>query len=175
MLVPIDELNRMDKEDFERALAPLFEGAPRFCWRLAESRPYTGYEQLLDQAASVARELPEVEEVELIDCHPRIGADPATVSAISHREQGYDAESFGTTDRRGTQEALDRLNAAYERRFGFRFVVHVAGRPRAEIVPLIEAALGRRREEEIQRALSDIVAIARDRLSALMARQEERV
>ena len=175
MLVPIDELNRMDTEDFERALAPLFEGAPRFCGRLAEGRPYTGYGQLLDRAANVARDLSEVEEVELIDCHPRIGADPATVSAISHREQGYDAEIFDRNDRRDTHAVLDRLNAAYERQFGFRFVVHVAGRPRAEIAPLIEAALGRRREEEIERALSDIVAIARDRLSVLIAGQEERV
>jgi 2-oxo-4-hydroxy-4-carboxy--5-ureidoimidazoline (OHCU) decarboxylase len=183
MLPPIEELNGLDTDEFERALAPLFEGAPRFCARLAEGRPYSSYGQLLDRAALTVRELPEEEQVELIDCHPRIGADPRTVSAISYREQGYDGAAeatssqatHGTQAAQAAQAALDRLNAAYEQQFGFRFVVHVAGRPRATIVPLIKAALRRRREEEIERALSDIVAIARDRLSTLLANQEERV
>jgi OHCU decarboxylase len=172
MLLPIGELNELQTEEFERALAPLFEGAPRFCGRLAQGRPYASYGQLLDHAARVATELPKDEQVELIDCHPRIGADPRTVSEISYREQGYDAVD---SDAQATQAALDRLNAAYEQRFGFRFVVHVAGRPRSELVPLIEAALRRPRGEEIERALDDIVAIARDRLSTLMAHQEESV
>ena len=49
--------------------------------------------------------MPEDEQIELIDAHPRLGAPPASVSALSHREQGYD---------RDTTEAiaeLDRLNA----------------------------------------------------------------
>jgi len=178
MLPPIEELNGLDRDEFERALAPLFEGAPRFCARLANGRPYAGYGQLLDRAALAVRELPEEEQLELIDCHPRIGADPRTVSAISRREQGYDTgdpEAAAARQALQTQAALDGLNAAYERQFGFRFVVHVAGRPRAAIVPIIEAALRRRRTDEIERALSDIVAIARDRLSTLAAAQEERV
>jgi len=175
MLRPIDELNELDEEEFERALAPLFEGAPHLCARLAGDRPYASYGQLLDNTARAAFDLPADEQVELIDSHPRIGADPRTVSALSYHEQGYDAGNPDATDAQATQAALDHLNAAYERQFGFRFVVHVAGRPRAAIVPLIEAALRRRRHEEIERALSDIVAIARDRLSTLMAGQEERV
>jgi len=36
--------------------------------------------------------MPEDEQIELIDAHPRLGAPPASVSALSHREQGYDAK-----------------------------------------------------------------------------------
>jgi 2-oxo-4-hydroxy-4-carboxy--5-ureidoimidazoline (OHCU) decarboxylase len=172
MLPPVEELNGLDPDEFARALAPLFEGAPRFCAWLADGRPYASYGELLDHAARHTGELPEDVKIELIDSHPRIGADPRTVSAMSYREQGYDA---GTSGEQATQAALDRLNATYERQFGFRFVVHVAGRPRAAIVPLIEAALRRRRTDEIERALSDVVAIARDRLSTLAAGQKERV
>jgi len=172
MLPPISELNRLGEEEFARELSPLFEGAPRFCARLAAGRPYASYGQLLDHAARTASELPEVEKVELIDCHPRIGADRTTVSEMSYREQGYDA---GDSDGQAMQATLDRLNAAYEQRFGFRFVVHVAGRHRSAVVPVLEAALRRQRSEEIERALSDIVTIARDRLSTLVASREERV
>ena len=83
--------------------------------------------------------MPEDEQLELIDAHPRLGAPPATrVRGLSFREQGYD---------RDTTEAiaeLDRLNAAYEARFGFRYCVFVAGRSRRALVPVMEAALSRR-------------------------------
>ncbi|MCA1571533.1 MAG: 2-oxo-4-hydroxy-4-carboxy-5-ureidoimidazoline decarboxylase, partial [Chloroflexi bacterium] len=59
------------------------------------------------------------------------------------------------------------LNEAYESRFGFRFVVFVAGRPRADIIPLLERALHADRDEELRRGLDDVVLIAADRMEAL--------
>ena len=44
---------------------------------------------------------------------------------------------------------LDRLNAAYEARFGFRYCVFVAGRSRAALLPDFRAALDADREAEI--------------------------
>jgi 2-oxo-4-hydroxy-4-carboxy--5-ureidoimidazoline (OHCU) decarboxylase len=79
------------------------------------------------------------------------------VSAASFREQGYDRETTAAI------ADLERLNAAYENRFGFRFCVFVDGRSRPELVPVLEAALGADRDAEIRRALRDVVAIARDR------------
>ena len=107
--------------------------------------------------------MPEAEQLELIDAHPRLGAPPATVSASSFREQGYDRE---------TTEAiadLELLNAAYEARFGFRFCVFVDGRSRPELMPVLEAALTADRDAEIRRALHDVVAIARDRFTKAAA------
>ena len=112
--------------------------------------------------------MPEDEQLELIDAHPRLGAPPATVSAASFREQGYDRE---------TTEAiadLERLNAAYEARFGFRFCVFVDGPAAAGA----RARSSRRRsradrDAEIRRALGDVVAIARDRFSERRRRPAE--
>ncbi len=61
---------------------------------------------------------------------------------------------------------LARLNEAYERRFGFRYCVFVAGRPRSALLPGIEAALRADREHELQRALDAIIDIAVDRYRA---------
>lgn len=161
MLPPSDELNALDEAAFVAALEPLFERAPRFLQRLARERPFGSHDALLGRAETLALTLPESEQVELIDSHPRIGAAPASVSARSFREQGYDRDA-GTTE---LQASLDRLNEAYERRFGFRFVIFVAGRPRSEIARIMEQQLTADREGEKQRALRDVVAIARDRLS----------
>jgi 2-oxo-4-hydroxy-4-carboxy-5-ureidoimidazoline decarboxylase len=144
-------------------LATLFEGAPRFIARIETAGPYASDEELFERAEQVALSMPEEEQIELLNAHPRIGAAPGTVSALSYREQGYDRDT-GTTE---LQARLERLNEEYERRFGCRFVVFVAGRPREEIAVLLASRLGASREEELKRALHDVVAIARDRAAKL--------
>jgi len=58
---------------------------------------------------------------------------------------------------------LAYLNQVYEEKFGFRFVVFVAGRPKVEILEVLRERLERTREEELETGLEELVAIARDR------------
>ena len=62
---------------------------------------------------------------------------------------------------------LARLNAAYEARFGFRYCVFVAGRPRAALIPGMTEALAADRDAELHRALDAVVDIAMARREAL--------
>lgn len=143
-------------------LHTLFEGAPAFVARL-EANSAESWSELLFWAEQLATSMPEADQIALVNAHPRIGARPSTVSEMSFREQGYDHDA-GTAE---LQARLDALNDSYEARFGFRFVVFVAGRPRSEIANLIESRISAEREEEMGRALSDVFAIARDRLEKL--------
>lgn len=140
-------------------LGVLFEGAPAFTRRLQTE----GSSDVLERAEEIALSMPEADQIELLDSHPPIGAAPATVSALSYREQGYDRDP-GTAE---LQARLDRLNEEYETRFGFRFVIFVAGRSRAEIADIMESRLDADRTVEKRRALADVVAIARDRARKL--------
>jgi 2-oxo-4-hydroxy-4-carboxy--5-ureidoimidazoline (OHCU) decarboxylase len=152
-------LDALPPDLFAAAAAPWFEGAPRFLRRLAAARPFGDASTLFGRADEIAAAMPEAEQIELIDAHPRLGAPPAIVSASSFREQGYDRETTAAI------EKLGRLNDAYEARFGFRFCVFVNGRSRPELVPVLEAAIEAERDAEIRRALLDVVAIARDRFA----------
>ena len=161
-------LDALPDDAFIAAAAPWFEGAPRFLGRLARARPFRDESTLFARAREIALTMPEPEQLELIDAHPRLGAPPATVSASSFREQGYDRETTA-----GSSSAeLARLNADYEARFGFRFCVFVNGRSRPALVPVLEAALGADRDAEIRRALGDVVAIAQDRFAKARAAEE---
>ena len=165
-LADVAALDRLETSAFTVAVAPLFEGAPAFLRRLAAARPFGSAEDLFATARTIAHAMPEADQLELIDAHPRLGAARGTVSAFSHVEQGYDVpDRPADADPDGTQIAarLTRLNEAYEARFGFRYCVFVAGRPRAELLPELTAALGADRASEISRALDAVVDIARDR------------
>ena len=167
------ELNDLPVEGFAEELAPLFEGAIGFLERLAAARPFETDRELLDAAREVARTMPDADQVELLNAHPRIGADPTTVSEASFDEQGYGDEDGAPQDEDGAPhgdplvDELAMLNDVYEGRFGFRFVVFVAGRPLAAIAPLIEAAMRNDRQAELGRGLDDVIDIAADRLGRL--------
>jgi 2-oxo-4-hydroxy-4-carboxy--5-ureidoimidazoline (OHCU) decarboxylase len=156
-MVDVARLDSLPPAEFEAAVAPWFEGAPRFLARLGAARPFGDEPTLFGRAEAIALAMPEAEQIELIDAHPRLGAPPSTVSAASHREQGYDRDTTVAI------AELARLNAEYERRFGFRFCVFVNGRSRPALVPVLEAALSADRGAEIRRAVVEVVAIARDR------------
>ena len=158
----VDALNALSADAFAVTLAPLFEGAPRFLRRLASARPFDSDEALFAAAREVAATAPQDELVELLDAHPRIGAVPGEMSELSRGEQDDGAGA----DVALAQELSD-VNAAYEQRFGFRYVVFVAGRPRAEIVPLMEVALRNERDAELRRGIDDAIFIAADRLRSI--------
>ena len=149
---------------FLATMAPLFEGAPRFLARLAVAGPFRDDAELFARAREIAHAMPEPEQVELIDAHPRLGAPPGSVSALSYTEQGYDR---GTDTPLDVAQELERLNDAYEARHGFRYCVFVAGRSRPELLPGMAAALDADRDAEIHRALDAIVDIAIDRRAKL--------
>ena len=113
--------------------------------------------------------MPEPLQLELVDAHPRLGAPPSSVSAMSFREQGYDRQATAKLADEAARERdrvaaeLDRLNHEYEARFGFRYCVFVAGRSRADLLPDMVAALEGERVKELHRALDAVVDIAADR------------
>jgi len=162
----IEDIDALPPEPAAASLGPLFEDAPRFLARLVAERPFGDDPTLIARAHDLARILPEDEQIELLNAHPRIGADPAAVSALSHDEQGYDDDPPAAAEPWVTEE-LEALNDAYERIFGFRFVIFVAGRPRSEIVPILEISLRDERVSELRRGLDDVVYIAADRLATL--------
>jgi len=129
-------------------LAELFEGDTALVRRLAER------EDPLGEARSVIRELTEAEKLEALNAHPAIGA--RNLSQRSAAEQGGDADPAILTE-------LAYQNQIYEEKFGFRFVVFVNRRPKAEILEVLRERITRTRDEELDTALEELVAIAEDR------------
>jgi 2-oxo-4-hydroxy-4-carboxy--5-ureidoimidazoline (OHCU) decarboxylase len=130
-------------------LAELFEGRTRFVERLAtEPDP-------LVRARTLVHELPLDEKREVLDAHPAIGQRKG-LSRHSAAEQGADIDPAGLAE-------LHRLNADYEARHGFRFVVFVNRRPKTEILEVLRERIDNPTELELETALDELVSIARDR------------
>lgn len=135
-----------------------FERAPALVDRLAAEAPFPTADAVIARATTLLDAMTERDRIALLDAHPRIGADPRILSADPAREQGVDGDP-------AVLARLADLNALYERRFGFRFVVFVAGRSKPEILPELERRLRRTREDELATGVEEFIAIARDRLA----------
>ena len=133
-------------------LAELFEGRTHFVERLAREQ------DPLVRARTLVHELPDEEKVEILDAHPAIGQQGA-LSKRSAAEQGSDDDPDVLAE-------LQRLNAEYVARHGFRFVVFVNRRPKAEILRVLGSRISNPTEQELETALSELVAIAEDRWSS---------
>ena len=130
-------------------LAGLFEGRTRFVELLA------GLEDPLGRAPDVMRGLSVGEKREVLAAHPAIG-QRSGLSERSAAEQGADADP-------DVLDELARLNEQYERRHGFRFVVFVDRRPKAEILEVLRVRIDNPTDEELETATAELVAIAVDR------------
>ena len=125
----------------QHELEELFSGPGTLVSILAET------EQPLDRAEEIALNLDEQDKVEALAAHPRIG-EP------SPEQHGGDPAVL---------TELVYLNQVYEEKFGFRFVVFVAGRPRHEVLEVLRDRIGNTREEELETGIKELVAIAQDR------------
>jgi 2-oxo-4-hydroxy-4-carboxy--5-ureidoimidazoline (OHCU) decarboxylase len=130
------------------SLEELFEERTLLVERLAVT------ENPLERADEVIASLSEEEKIEALNAHPAIGA--RSLSARSAAEQGNEADPAVLSE-------LAYQNQVYEEKFGFRFVVFVAGRPKHEILKVLSERIGNTREEELDTGLHELVAIARDR------------
>jgi 2-oxo-4-hydroxy-4-carboxy--5-ureidoimidazoline (OHCU) decarboxylase len=122
-------------------LAELFGGHTRLVELLAERKDPLG------AAREVITQLPEEDRAAALAAHPRIG-EP------SPEQRGEDPAVLAE---------LAYLNQVYEEKFGFRFVVFVNRRSRAELLPVLQERLARTREEELETGLEELVRIAEDR------------
>jgi 2-oxo-4-hydroxy-4-carboxy--5-ureidoimidazoline (OHCU) decarboxylase len=129
-------------------LAGLFEGRTRLVEELARR------DDPLGDARDVIAQLSEADKLEALNAHPAIGAKQ--LSARSAAEQGDDADPAVSTE-------LAYLNQVYEEKFGFRFVVFVNRRPKNEILEVLRQRLEHTRDEELDTAVEELVAIAEDR------------
>ena len=130
-------------------LAELFEGRTRLVELLAETQDPLG------RADDVVARLDETDKVEALSAHPAIGQRSA-LSERSAAEQGSDRDPAVLSE-------LAYLNQVYEEKFGFRFVVFVAGRPKREVLEVLRARIANTREQELDTGCHELVAIARDR------------
>lgn len=164
----LDQLNSLDREAFTRTLGAVFEHSPWVAEGAWPQRPYTSVEALHAAMCEVVRQAGPAAQLGLIRAHPQLAGKAAVAGALSAdstREQrgaGLDQCSPAEYLR------LAELNAGYEARFGFPYILAVRGYDRQGILANLAARLSNARQAEMAEALRQIERIAALRLADMM-------
>jgi 2-oxo-4-hydroxy-4-carboxy-5-ureidoimidazoline decarboxylase len=165
MSYSIAELNQLSQEDFVRALGAVFEDTPAIAEHAWHDRPFTDAAELHQKMAAIVRGLPEAQQLVLIRAHPDLGSRAKMAEASVQEQAGVGLDRLSAQE----YEQFQALNQTYTAKFGFPFIVAVkTHNSRASILATFEQRLHNSFAEERQRAIAEIIQIARFRLEDLV-------
>jgi N-carbamoyl-L-amino-acid hydrolase len=169
-MLTLERLNAADKAEFTALLDGVYEHSPWIAERAWRQRPLASLAQLKRALAEAVRTAPREDALGLIRAHPEL-AGKAMVSKTLTAESTNEQNKAGLTDCTPEEFAtIQRLNADYNAKFGFPFILAVRGPrglglPRREIIASFARRLGNSPAFEFAEALRNIHRIAEIRLN----------
>ncbi len=147
----------------------VFEHSPWVVERAAALDPAPTAAAIKAAFAAVLAEASRAEILALLRAHPRL-ADKVAIATGLTADSAAEQASAGL-DRLTADEhaAFMDLNAAYEARFSFPFIICVRLHTKAAILAAMRARLGRSDAAEFAEALAQVTLIAGLRLDAALA------
>jgi N-carbamoyl-L-amino-acid hydrolase len=169
-MLTLQQLNTASAADFVALLDGIYEHSPWVAQRAAAKRPFHTLAQLKHALASAVREAPRDQQLALIRAHPELAGKAMvanTLTAESTSEQGRAGLTHCTHEEFAR---LQQLNAEYNARFGWPFILAVrgprgAGLTRAQIIATFERRLQGHADFEFAECLRNIHRIAEMRLN----------
>jgi len=168
-MLTLDQLNAATPAEFTTLLEGTYEHSPWIAERAASSRPLRSLAQLKLALVKVVRDCGREAQLGLIRAHPEL-AGKAMVAKTLTAESTHEQGKAGLTDCTPQEFAqIQQLNADYNAKFGFPFILAVRG-PRglglskAEIISTFTRRLDNHPDFELAECLRNIHRIAEIRL-----------
>ena len=166
----LEQLNAASQAEFTAALDGTYEHSPWIAEAVWQRRPFASLAALKHALVEVVRHADREVQLELIRAHPEL-AGKAMVSKTLTAESTHEQGKAGLTDCTPKEFALiQRLNADYNAKFTFPFILAVRG-PRGtglakqEIIATFQRRLGYHPDFELAECLRNIHRIAEIRLN----------
>ncbi|WP_426112203.1 allantoate amidohydrolase [Massilia sp. PWRC2] len=172
-MTTLTDLNAADSATFVRALHGIYEHSPWIPARAAGQRPFATLAALKLALQAAVDGASEAEQLGLIRAHPELAGKAAIAGQLTAASTGEQASSGLHQCSEGEYATLQQLNADYNARFGFPFIlavkgVHGTGMTRTDIIATFRRRLKHQRVDELAECLRQIHRIAELRLNALL-------
>jgi len=165
-LLTTDDLNLVSPEVFVKTLGFLFEHSPWIVEAVALYRPFADRQALYLALMDVVTEASHARRLELLRAHPRLADKVAQADGLT--EESAAEQASAGLDKLSPDEfsQFHALNAAYDRRFGFPFIICVRMTGgKAGILNAMRHRLDNNRETELATALAEVGKIVWLRLN----------
>ncbi len=166
----LDALNAADAARFVALLDGTYEHSPWVAEAAAVARPFPSLAALKRALADAVRCAPRERQLALVRAHPELAGRAMVARTLTAESSGEQARAGLTACTPEEFATLQRLNAEYNARFGFPFVLAVRGArglglTRTEIIETFARRLANHPEFEFAESLRNIHRIAEVRLN----------
>ncbi len=170
MPITLDQINTLPRAEAAALLQGLYEHSDWIAEQALEARPFTSAAALKYAMVQVLQRAGREAQVALVRAHPEL-AGKAMVSKSLTAESTHEQSKAGLTDCTAQEFAhIQQLNADYNSKFGFPFVLAVrgprgTGLSRQHIIATFERRLRNHPDEELAECLRNIHRIVEIRLN----------
>ena len=167
--ITTQQLNALSTQAFTDLLADVFEHSPWVAQRAAPMRPFADIEALHRAMIVVLQQANDAERLTLLRAHPELAGREAQQGALTSASAGEQARAGLDALSKSELAHIMQLNAGYQEKHGFPFIVCVGHHTKSSILQEFERRRNNKTPDETQEALAQVALIARLRLSALIA------
>ncbi|MDY8108019.1 allantoinase PuuE [Fulvimarina sp. 2208YS6-2-32] len=164
--------SRLSRAAFLGLFGGTYEHSPFIAERCFDFGLSPAFDTAETLAAGMAREFrlaSEAERLGILKAHPDLAGKLALAGGLTEESR---AEQAGAGLDRLSSAEFERftaLNAAYQARFGFPFIIAVKGKTRDDILTAFETRLTHDRDTEFRAACAEVEQIAALRIAAIFA------
>ncbi len=168
-MTTLEQLNAAAKDEFARLLDGTYEHTPWIVETAADRRPFASLAQLKLALIEVVRSAGRDAQLALIRSHPELAGKAMVAGSLTAESNGEQSRAGLTACTPAEFDTIHALNADYNAKFGFPFILAVRG-PRgvglskAEVIATVTRRLDHHPEFEFGEALRNIHRIAELRL-----------
>lgn len=166
--VTLETFNKMSDEEARKSLE-MCCGAKRWISRMAEKRPFKSPAEVYLNAEQIWFGLSETDWLQAFAHHPKIGDIDSLRTKFASTAALAGAEQSGALS--ATEAVLRDLktkNEAYEKKFGFIFIVCATGKTAAQMLSVLNGRLEGQRPTELHQAAVEQAKITKLRLEKLL-------
>ena len=164
-------LQVLNQAETEQAAQLLQQCCTSDSWiaRMLEQRPFADADALHSAADAAWQHLEETDYLQAFAGHPKIGDVNSLKAKYADTKQLAAGEQASVISANETViSALAAGNAAYEKKFGFIFIVCATGKSAGEMLALLQERLRNSREQELANAAEEQRKIFHLRLEKLL-------
>ena len=170
MPLTIDKLNAASADEALQLLDGLYEHSPWIAQAALAQRPFRSPSHLKQAMADVVRQSPAERKLALIRAHPELAGKAMVAQALTSESTNEQSQAGLTNCTPEEFARIQQLNADYNARFGFPFILAVrgprgSGLSRQQIIDTFARRLANPRDFEQAEALRNIHRIAELRLN----------
>ena len=160
-------INKLEKKEFIKIFGNIFEGSKWIASESYKKKPFKSYNMLKTEMINTFKETNKKNKIKILLKHP----DLANRIKIKKLAKFSKNEQIMSELHKCTKEEyyeFNELNSKYKKKFGFPFILAVAGKKKVQILKIFRKRILSTKKNEFNQAVKEVIKIALFRLENLI-------